>query len=72
MIVCVVLSLTSQPAQALHDKDNLYIVTPFYSGGEVFDALISRGRFEEDEARPLFRQALEALLYLKTRGVCHR
>ena len=47
-------------------------MTPFYSGGEVFDALIDRDRFEEDEARPLFRQALEALLYLKTHGVCHR
>eukprot|EP00903_Cladosiphon_okamuranus_P009712 g9237.t1 len=58
--------------EALHDKDNLYIVTPFYSGGEVFDALIARGRFEEDEARPLFRQALEALVYLKKHGVCHR
>eukprot|EP00752_Nemacystus_decipiens_P001930 g1859.t1 len=58
--------------EALHDKNNLYIVTPFYSGGEMFDALTARGRFEEDEARPLFRQALEALLYLKTHGVCHR
>eukprot|EP00903_Cladosiphon_okamuranus_P009727 g9249.t1 len=58
--------------EALHDEDNLYIVTPFYSGGEVFDALIARGRFEEDEARPIFRQALEALVYLKKHGVCHR
>lgn len=64
--------LLSLHTQALYDKDNLYIVTPFYSGGEVFDALMDRGRFEEDEARPLFRQALEALLYLKNRGVCHR
>ncbi len=58
--------------QALVDKNNLYIVTPFYSGGELFDTLIDRTRFEEDEARPLFRQALEALRCLKKRGVCHR
>lgn len=58
--------------QALWDKDSIYIVTPFYSGGEVFDALADRGRFEEDEARTLFRQALGGLLHLKRHGVCHR
>lgn len=45
---------------------------PFFSGGEIFDAVADRGRYEESEARPLFRQALEGLLYLKRRGVCHR
>lgn len=70
--VCVVLPLSCWHAQALYDKENLYIVTPFYSEGEVFDALVKRGRFEEDGARLLFRQALEALLYLKRNGVCHR
>eukprot|EP00752_Nemacystus_decipiens_P011255 g10003.t1 len=58
--------------EALQDKKNLYIVTPFFSGGEIFDAVADRGRFEESEARPLFRQALEGLLHLKRRGVCHR
>lgn len=58
--------------EALRDKDNLYIVTPFYSGGEILDAVMDRGRFEESEARSLFRQAVEGLLHLKRRGVCHR
>lgn len=58
--------------QALRDKDNIYIVTPFYGGGEVFDVVADLGRFEEHEARPLFRQVLDGLLYLKTHGVCHR
>ncbi|CAM9235474.1 unnamed protein product, partial [Hapterophycus canaliculatus] len=58
--------------EALWDKDSIYIVTPFYSGGEVFDALADRGRFEESEARPLFRELLEGLLHLKKHGVCHR
>lgn len=59
-------------AQALWDKNSIYIVTPFYSGGEVFDVLTGKGRFEESEARPLFRQVLEALIHLKNYGVCHR
>ncbi|CAM9161112.1 unnamed protein product, partial [Hapterophycus canaliculatus] len=58
--------------EALYDEDSIYVVTPFYSGGEVFDALAGRGRFDESEARPLFRQMLEGLLHLKTHGVCHR
>lgn len=58
--------------QALWDKDNIYIVTPFCGGGEVFDAMADRGQFEEVEARPLFRQALAGLLHLKRHGVCHR
>ncbi|CAM9555959.1 unnamed protein product [Scytosiphon promiscuus] len=58
--------------EALWDKDNIYIVTPFYSGGEVFDALTEQGQYEESQARPLFRQVLEGLLHLKKHGVCHR
>ncbi|CAM9908440.1 unnamed protein product, partial [Hapterophycus canaliculatus] len=50
----------------------IYIVTPFYGGGEIFDALANRGRFRESEARPIFRQVLEGLLHLKKHGVCHR
>ncbi|CAM9696978.1 unnamed protein product [Ectocarpus sp. 4 AP-2014] len=58
--------------EALWDSDSIYIVTPFYSGGEVFDALTDRGRYEEGEARPLLRQVLHALRHLKIHGVCHR
>ncbi|CAM9900645.1 unnamed protein product, partial [Scytosiphon promiscuus] len=58
--------------EALADEVSIYIVTPFYSGGEIFDALTNRGRFQESEARPLFRQVLEGLLHLKRHGVCHR
>lgn len=50
----------------------MYIITPFCSGGEVFDIVADNGRFEEAEARSLFRQALNGLLFLKQHGVCHR
>ncbi|CAM9900634.1 unnamed protein product [Scytosiphon promiscuus] len=58
--------------EALRNADSIYIVTPFYSGGEMLDVLRHRGPFEEREARPLFRQMLEGLLHLKRHGVCHR
>lgn len=31
-----------------------------------------RGRFDEAEARLLFTQALDGLLFMKQHGVCHR
>lgn len=69
-VVCVPLGTVLK--QALLDENSIYIVTPFYSGGEVFDVLMDSGRFEEDEARLMFRQVLDGLLHLKTHGVCHR
>ncbi|CAM9601965.1 unnamed protein product, partial [Scytosiphon promiscuus] len=56
----------------LWDEESIYVVTPFYCGGEVFDALAARGRFTESEARPVFRQMLDGLMHLKAHGVCHR
>ncbi|CAN0209728.1 unnamed protein product [Ascophyllum nodosum] len=53
------------------DQERIFIVTPFF-GGELFDVLTDKGKFSEKEARPLFRQVLEALLHLKRHGVCHR
>ncbi|CAN0401841.1 unnamed protein product, partial [Ascophyllum nodosum] len=60
-----------QCTEALRDQEGIYIVTPFF-GGELFDVLTEKGRFSEEEARPLFRQVLDALLHLKRHGVCHR
>lgn len=58
--------------QVLRDEERMYIVTPFYSGGELFERVTDKGRFLEDEARPLFRQVLKGLRHLKRHGVCHR
>ncbi|CAM9759408.1 unnamed protein product, partial [Sphacelaria rigidula] len=63
---------TSSLEQVLRDNRRMYIITPFCSGGEVFDIVADNGRFEEAEARSLFRQALNGLLFLKQHGVCHR
>merc|ERR1712130_778403 len=42
------------------------------SGGELFDLIIQKGMFEEDEARPLFKQMLDVLVYLHGKGIAHR
>ncbi|CAM9489710.1 unnamed protein product [Ectocarpus fasciculatus] len=58
--------------EALLDENSIYIVMPFYSGGEIFDVLMDSGRFQEGDARLVFRQVLDGLLHLKRHGVCHR
>lgn len=50
----------------------LFIVSEFVSGGELFDFVIRRGRFSEDDCRVVAKQLLEAVAYMHAVGiVCH-
>jgi len=42
------------------------------TGGELFDLIVAKGEFQEDEARPLLKQMLEVLVYLHGKGIAHR
>jgi serine/threonine-protein kinase Chk2 len=53
-------------------EDTLYLVLELVTGGELFDRIVSKGSFKEDEARPLFRQMLDATAYLHSMGIAHR
>lgn len=52
--------------------DNLYIVLELVEGGELFDRIVSVGRFEEPTAKLLFYQMLVAVKYLHNQGITHR
>ncbi|KAF7724139.1 hypothetical protein EC973_001264 [Apophysomyces ossiformis] len=47
----------------LQDSTNVYFVTEYMAGGELFHLLTERGRFPEAEARTLFRQIIDALAW---------
>lgn len=36
--------------EVFEDKKNIYLVTEFCEGGELFDEIIARGKFEEADA----------------------
>ena len=36
--------------EVFEDKQSIYLVTEFCSGGDLFDEIIAKGRFEEQEA----------------------
>ena len=48
------------------------MVTELCSGGELFDKIIEKGYFTEEEARIIFKQIMLALNYCHTQGVAHR
>ncbi|KAL8003284.1 putative rho-associated protein kinase [Plasmopara halstedii] len=49
-----------------------YIVTPLCTGGELFDDLVKRKSYTEEDARALMRKLASAIDYLHLRGIIHR
>jgi len=58
--------------ETFEDARNVYIVMEICKGGEVFDRILSKGRFTESEARKVFIDMIHALNYCHANGVCHR
>lgn len=53
-------------------KDKFYIVTQLALGGELFDRIIAKTKFTENDAGYVILQILEALDYLHDRDIVHR
>lgn len=49
-----------------------FIVTPLCTGGELFDDLVKRKSYTEEDARVLMGKLASAILYLHSRGIVHR
>ena len=58
--------------ELIESPDDIYIVMEYIPGGELYDSILSRGKYEEDEARALFQQLIYALEYCHAHGVVHR
>jgi serine/threonine protein kinase len=53
------------------DKE-LFLILELVTGGELFDRIVTSGRLQERQARPLFRQMVSAVKYLHNKGIAHR
>lgn len=49
-----------------------YIVTPLCTGGELFDDLVKRKSYTEEDARELMRKLASAIAYVHSKGIVHR
>ena len=54
------------------DKKNFYIITEFCEGGELFDKIIEKGTFSENEAAWIMKQHLSAVNYIHSNNIVHR
>nr|CAG8587692.1 11466_t:CDS:2 [Entrophospora candida] len=61
---------------SLHDlyetKDGVYIITDLASGGELFNQLLLKGSYTEEDAANLLKQLLEGVQYLHDLDIVHR
>ncbi|KAL4933602.1 cytochrome P450 [Aspergillus undulatus] len=54
------------------ENDGVYLVLELAPEGELFNMIVSKQKFTENEARHIFLQLFEGLKYLHDRGIVHR
>ncbi|KAF9349737.1 hypothetical protein BGX34_001630 [Mortierella sp. NVP85] len=58
--------------QVFNEERFYYVVTELAHDGELFDQIIDKQKFNESEARHIFRQVFQGVKYLHDRGIVHR
>ncbi|OBZ83199.1 Serine/threonine-protein kinase BRSK1 [Choanephora cucurbitarum] len=58
--------------QVLQDTQNIYFITEYVPGGELYDLLKQNGTLSESDAKHAFSQIVNALSWCHTRHICHR
>lgn len=58
--------------EVIATETSIWLVTELCTGGELFDYLLEKGRFDEYEARILFGQLCLSVAYCHDQGVVHR
>ena len=54
------------------DEKRYYIVTDICKGGELFDEIVARGKFSEQDASVLMKQVLSCINYCHKNHIVHR
>jgi calcium/calmodulin-dependent protein kinase I len=60
----------------LHDyfetPNNLYLVMDLCTGGELFDRIIDKGSFYEEDAAKIVKSVIEVVWFLHSQDIVHR
>ena len=54
------------------EEDEVFLVTEFCQGGELFDRIYNHGKIPEGECAKLFVQMVYAIKYCHKNKICHR
>ena len=54
------------------EKDNIYIITEYIRGEELFNKMQEVVRFKEADAAIIIKSVLQAIAYCHSRGIIHR
>ena len=54
------------------NKKIFQIITELCEGGELFDMIVQKGSFSEDEAAWVMKQLFSAVNYIHSNNICHR
>ncbi|CAL5971802.1 Kinase [Hexamita inflata] len=52
-------------------KTHFYLCTELALGGQLFDHIVNRKRYSENDARSIIKQVLATLVYLHSKGIAH-
>lgn len=58
--------------EAIWGERLVLLVLDYVSGGSLLSRLSSKGRFSEEDARPIFRSLLSGISFLHSAGIVHR
>lgn len=58
--------------ETYYTKDCVHLIMELCPGGELFDRLLERRRYHEDQARDLIRKVLNVVRFCHDRGIVHR
>jgi len=59
-------------ADVFETETDLFLILELVSGGDLFDRIVSKSFYKEDEAKILFGKLVEAVAYLHSTGIAHR
>jgi len=55
-----------------NSEDQFFFVMELASGGELFERIVDKGMYSEDDAKNLIKRMIAALEYLHSKGIAHR
>ena len=58
--------------EVINTPSDIFVVTEYITGGELFDYIVEHGRLSEDESRRFFQQMISGVEYCHRHMVVHR